>query len=99
MSRYNPPLQVVHFIGTRKGDAERGPQVQVNSAEAMLRMVQSGELVWVQGPRRNEVAELVVNDEVPRGGIFARDIVGLSVTDVVRLAKVEMDRPRRTDLA
>lgn len=99
MSRYNPPLQVVHFTGTRKGDAQRGPQVQVNSAEAMLRMVQSGELVWVQGPRRNEVAELVVNDEVPRGGIFARDILGLSVTDVVRLAKVDMDRPRRTDLA
>lgn len=99
MSRYNPPLQVVHFVGTRKGDPERGPQVQVNSAEAMLRMVQSGELVWVQGPRRNEVAELVVNDEVPRGGLFARDIVGLSVTDVVRLAKVDMDRPRRADLA
>ena len=99
MSRYNPPLQVVRFIGTKRGDPERGPQVQVNSAEATLRMVQSGELVWVQGPRRNEVAELVVNDEVPRGGIFARDIVGLSVTDVVRLAKVDMDRPRRTDLA
>lgn len=99
MSRYNPPLQVVRFIGTRKGDAERGPQVQVNGAEATLRMVQSGELVWVQGPRRNEVAELIVNDEVPRGGIFARDIAGLSVTDVVRLAKVDMDRPRRTDLA
>jgi len=99
MSPYNPPLQVVRFIGTRKGDAERGPQVQVNSTEAMLRVVQSGELVWVQGPRRNEVAELVVNDEVPRGGIFARDIVGLSVTDIVRLTKVDMDRPRRTDLA
>lgn len=99
MSPYNPPLQVMRFMGSRKGDPERGPQVQVNSAEAMLRMVQSGELVWVQGPRRNEVAELVVNDEVPRGGIFARDIVGLSVTDVVRLAKVDMDRPRRTDLA
>ena len=99
MSPYNPPLQVVQFIGTRRGDPERGPQVQVNSNEAKLRMVESGELVWVQGPRRNEVAELVVNDEVPRGGIFARDIVGLSVTDVVRLMKVDMDRPRRTDLA
>jgi DNA-binding transcriptional LysR family regulator len=99
MSPYNPPLQVMRFMGSRKGDPERGPQVQVNSAEAMLRMVQSGELVWVQGPRRNEVAELVVNDEVPRGGIFVRDIVGLGVSEVVRLAKVDMDRPRRTDLA
>lgn len=99
MSPYNPPLQVVQFTGTRRGDPDRGPQVQVNSTEAKLRMVESGELVWVQGPRRNEVAELVVNDEVPRGGIFARDIAGLSVTDVVRLMKVDMDRPRRTDLA
>jgi hypothetical protein len=99
MSRYNPPLQVVHFIGTRKGDADRGPQIQMNSAEATLRMVQSGELVWVQGPRRNEVAELIVNDNVPRGGIVARDIVGLSVTDIVRVSKTDMDRPRRSDLA
>lgn len=99
MSRYNPPLQVVHFIGTRKGDADRGPQVQINSAEAALRMVQSGELVWVNGPRRNEIAELVVNDDVPRGGLVARDIVGLSPTDVVRLSKVDVDRPRRSDLA
>lgn len=99
MSRYNPPLQVLQFIGTRKGDADRGPQVQMNSAEAALRMVQNGELVWVQGPRRNEVAELVINDAVPRGGIVARDIVGLSITDIVRVTKTDMDRPRRTDLA
>jgi len=62
-------------------------------------MVETGELVWVQGPRRNEIAELVVNDDVPRGGVVARDIVGLSVTDVVRIAKVDTDPSRRTDLA
>jgi anaerobic selenocysteine-containing dehydrogenase len=99
MSRYNPPLQVVQFIGTRKGDADRGPQVQMNAAEAALRMVQNGELVWVNGPRRNEVAELVINDAVPRGGVVARDIVGLSVTDIVRITKTDVDRPRRSDLA
>jgi hypothetical protein len=99
MSRYNPPLQVVHFIGTRKGEADRGPQIQMNSGEAALRMVENGELVWVQGPRRNEIAELVINDDVPRGGIVARDIVGLSVTDIVRVTKTDMDRPRRSDLA
>ena len=99
MSPYNPPLQVVQFIGTRKGDADRGPQVQVNGVEAALRMVQSGELVWVHGPRRNEIAELVVNEEVPRGSVVARDIVGLSVTDVVRITKTDLDRPRRAGLA
>ena len=99
MSPYNPPLQVVQFIGTRKGEAERGPQVQINSQEAALRMLQGGELVWVNGPRRNEVAELKINDDVPRGGVVARDIVGLSVTDIVRLTKIDTDLPRRTDIA
>ena len=99
MSPYNPPLQVVQFIGTRKGEAERGPQVQINSQEAALRMLQDGELVWVSGPRRNEVAELKINDDVPRGGVVARDIVGLSVTDIVRLTKIDTDLPRRTDIA
>ena len=99
MSPYNPPLQIVQFIGTRRGEAERGPQVQVNSQEAALRMVQNGELVWVNGPRRNEVAELRINDDVPRGGVVARDIVGLSVTDIVRITKIDTDQPRRTDLA
>ena len=99
MSPYNPPLQVVQFIGTRKGDADRGPQVQVNANEAALRMVQSGELVWVNGPRRNEIAELLVNDDVPRGSVVARDIVGLSITDIVRITKIDLDRPRTSDLA
>ena len=99
MSPYNPPLQVVHFIGTRKGDADRGPQVQINGNEAALRMVQSGELVWVHGARRNEIAELLVNDDVPRGGVVARDIVGLSITDVVRISKIDLDRTPRSDLA
>jgi uncharacterized protein involved in tellurium resistance len=99
MSPYNPPLQVVQFIGTRKGDADRGPQIQINSTEAALRMVQDGELVWVNGPRRNEIAVLLVNDDVPRGGVVARDIVGLSVTDIVRITKTDVDRPRRSDLA
>jgi hypothetical protein len=99
MSPYSPPLQVVQFIGTRKSDAERGPQVQTNSQEAALRMLQDGELVWVNGPRRNEVAEFKINDDVPRGGVVARDVVGLSVTDIVRLTKIDTDRLRRTDLA
>ncbi len=99
MSPYNPPLQIVQFIGTRQGDAERGPQVQLSSLEAGLRQLQNGELVWVHGPRRNEVAELRINDGVPRGGLVARDIAGLSVTDVVRVSKIDTDRPRRSDLA
>ena len=44
---YNPPLQVIQFIGTRAGDADRGPQVSLNAYEAHVRMVADGDLVWV----------------------------------------------------
>ena len=34
---YNPPLQVVGFVGTRLSDPERGPLVLLNSDEARQR--------------------------------------------------------------
>ncbi len=90
---YNPPLQVVGFIGTRTGDAERGPLILLNAAEAALRMVTDGELVWVYGPRRHDLTPVRLDDAVPRGGVVARDIAGLSPTDIVRLVKPDTDRP------
>jgi hypothetical protein len=89
---YNPPLQVVQFIGTRRGDEDRGPQVRINLNEANLRLLVDGELVFVQGPTRKELATLLVDDTLPRGAVVARDIAGLAVTDVVKLVKVDMDR-------
>jgi uncharacterized protein involved in tellurium resistance len=89
---YNPPLQVVQFIGTRRGDDDRGPQVRINGDEAALRLLADGELVFVQGPRRKELATLLVDDTLPRGALVARDIAGLAVTDVVKLVKLDMDR-------
>lgn len=98
---YNPPLQVVGFVGTRRGDPERGPAISLNGDEASLRMLVDGELVFIHGPRRKELAPVIVDDEVPRGGVVVRDIAGLMVSDVIKLVKPDMDRgpsPARTEL-
>lgn len=98
---YNPPLQVVGFVGTRRGDEERGPAISLNREEASLRLLVDGELVFIHGPRRKELAPVIVNDDVPRGGVIVRDIAGVMVTDVIKLVKPDMDRgpePARTEL-
>lgn len=92
---YSPPLQVIDFVATRRGDAERGPQVRMRAAEAALRLLQDGELVRVMGPRRQEVATLRVDDSLPRGAVVIRDVAGVAPSEVVRVRKVEMDLPRR----
>ena len=89
---YNPPLQVVGFIATRASDAERGPEVRFNAYEAHVRMLHESELVWVYGPRRHDLAAVHVDDTVPRGGLVARDIAGLAVSEVVRLVRASGDR-------
>lgn len=89
---YAPPLQVVGFVATRRGDADRGPMVQMNANEASLRLLTDGELVWVKGPRRQELAELRVDDALPRGGAVVRDIAGLAVSEVIRVVKPDLDR-------
>ena len=94
MSLYNPPLQVVGFIGTRSGDTERGPQIRLNADEAKFRLILDGELVWIHGPRRQELAPVVIDDSVPRGGVVVRDIAGLTITEIVRLVKPDLDARR-----
>ena len=91
---YNPPLQVVGFIGSRAGDVERGPQVRLSLEEASKRMLVDGEVVWVYGPRRHDLAPVVLDDEVPRGGVVVRDIAGIAVSEIVRLVKPDLDRRR-----
>ena len=93
---YNPPLQVVGFIATRAGDEDRGPQIRLNAEEARFRLILDGELVWIYGPRRHELAPVGIDDTVPRGGVVVRDIAGVTVTEIVRLVKPNLDaRPDR----
>ena len=96
---YTPPLQVAGFIATRRGDADRGPVILMNADEARLRLMHHGELVWVYGPRRHELVELRIDDDLARGEVVLRDVAGASPTEVVRVVKADTDTPRRDNLA
>lgn len=89
--RANPPLHVVGFIATRRGDAERGPQARMSTEEAQRRLLNDQELAWVQGPRRTELATIIIDDTVPRGGVVLRDISGAGVSEVIRVQKPDYD--------
>jgi hypothetical protein len=89
---YNPPIQVVGFVGTRKGDADRGPAIRLSPYEASIRMLHDNEYVWVYGPRRHDLAVVIIDDAVPRGGIIARDISGIATSEIVTLVRVHGDR-------
>jgi anaerobic selenocysteine-containing dehydrogenase len=93
---YNPPLQVVGFIATRSGDEERGPQIRLRPDDARLRGIVEGELVWIYGPRRHDLAPVQIDDAIPRGGVVVRDIAGVTVSEIVRIVKPNLDaRPDR----
>ena len=92
-SNYRPELNVIHFISTRRGDPERGPMVRMRSSEARLRLIQEGELVWVSGPRRQDLAVLEIDDGIPEGNVVLRDISGVTITEAVMVAKPDMDSP------
>ena len=94
---YHPPLQVSRFIATRADDPERGPKVWMRAAEAKVRLLQDGELVWVFGPHRHDLAELAVDETVPRGQLFARDVAGIAPAEVVYVVKPDLDTPDRAE--
>jgi anaerobic selenocysteine-containing dehydrogenase len=90
---WNPPLQVVGYISTRRDEPDRGPLIRLRADEARLRGVSDGELVWVYGPRRHDLAPVQLDDSVPRGGVVVRDLLGLAPSEIVRLVRVSDDRP------
>ncbi len=87
---YSPPLQVVGLIATKKGDPERGPLVRMRPDDALERLIEDGEVAWVYGPRRNELATIVIDPAVPRGGVVLRDVTGAAPSEIVRIIKVEL---------
>lgn len=96
---YNPPLRVVRLIATRMTDAERGPMIWMREDDAARRMLVDGELVWVYGPRRHELATLCIDNSLPRGDVVLRDIAGSSPSEIVRVIKPDTDTSRRGMLA
>jgi anaerobic selenocysteine-containing dehydrogenase len=68
----------------------------MNPADAGARLLNEGELAWVYGPRRHELAPVRVDPELRRGEVILRDINGASPSEVVRVVKPELDtRGRR----
>lgn len=88
------PLQVVGYIGTRKGDAARGPMVRLRPEDALIRLLMPGELVRVVSDRRSELAELEVDETVPKGGAILRDVVGAAVSEIIRVVRIDTETPR-----
>jgi anaerobic selenocysteine-containing dehydrogenase len=93
---FQPWLLVTQYISTRTGDADRGPLVKLHPSEARKRLLEDGELVWVYGPRRHELAVLVVDDTVSPGNVVARDILGIAPAEIVRVVKHDFDAGRST---
>jgi anaerobic selenocysteine-containing dehydrogenase len=91
----NRPLRVSRFIATRAGDAERGPMVVMNPADAAPRLLNEGELAWVYGPRRQELAEVRLDSSLALGDIIVRDVVGVAPSEIVRVIKPDLDKPKR----
>lgn len=96
MEGFQPWLMVSTYIATRTGDPERGPLVRLHPTDARRRLLEDGELVWVYGPRRHELAVLVVDDSVSPGQVVARDIAGVAPAETVRVVKHDFDAGRST---
>jgi hypothetical protein len=94
-SGFAPPLQVVGYFGTRKGDPERGPLVIMRADDALIRLVSEGELVRIVTDRRSEIAELRIDDTLPRGGVVLRDVAGAAPSEIIRIMRLDTDtKPR-----
>lgn len=96
------PLRVAELIATKVGDEERGPAVFMHPTDARTRLLTDGELAWVYGPRRHELATVYIHDEIRLGDVVLRDIVGSSPSETVRVIKPDLDnrgrRPPNTAL-
>jgi anaerobic selenocysteine-containing dehydrogenase len=97
-ARLNAPLRVARLIATRAGDAERGTEVRMRADDARTRLIEDGELVWVHGPRRQELATVRIDDSLPRGDVILRDVAGASPSEIITLVKAAHGTPRNPGL-
>ena len=91
----NRMLRVAAFVGTRVSDPDRGPQVRLNPEDARARLLTDGELAWIYGPRRQELAQVVIDASMRRGDIGLRDVAGASPSELVRVIKPDLDSHTR----
>ena len=69
--------------------------MRLSPEEAKARLLVDGELAWVYGPRRQELATVVVDESVKRGDVVLRDIAGASPSELVRVVKPDLDSHTR----
>jgi anaerobic selenocysteine-containing dehydrogenase len=69
--------------------------VTLHPSDAADRLLNEGELAWVYGPRRHELAEVRLDDQQKKGDVVLRDIVGSSPSEIIRVIKPDMDRRGR----
>ena len=92
----NRPLRVSELIATRAGDDDRGPAVFMHPTDAKERLLNEGELAWIYGPRRHELATVNLDADITPGDVILRDVLGASPSEVVRVIKPDLDtRGRR----
>ena len=95
----NAPLRVAYLIATTRGDTDRGPLVIMTPADARARLLTDGELAWVYGPRRHELATVRIDPGAREGDVVLRDILGAAPSETVRVIKPDLDtRGRRPAL-
>lgn len=77
--------------------------VVMHPADAKTRLLADGELAWVYGPRRHELALVRIDDSGTVGNVVLRDIAGASPSEMVRVIKPDLDnrgrRPANTAFA
>lgn len=95
----NRELRVAAFIASRSGDAERGPAVFMYPADARERLLNEGELAWVYGPRRHELATVIFDEKMKHGDVALRDIAGVAPSETVRVIKPDLDTRGRSVFA
>lgn len=95
----NKPLRVTGLIATRREDQERGPAVFMHPSDAAQRLLNEGELAWVYGPRRHELATVILDEKMRAGDVVLRDILGASPSEVVRVIKPDLDTRGRSVFA
>ena len=88
---FRPELRVLEYFATQRGDAERGPMIRMSPTDARIRLLVAGELAWVQGPRRNELAVVEIDENIPDGSLMARDIAGITVSERVVVTKPDLE--------
>jgi anaerobic selenocysteine-containing dehydrogenase len=71
----------------------------MNPDDARERLLTDGELAWVYGPRRHELAEVHVDPAMKKGDVFLRDVVGASPSEIIRVIKPDLDRRDRGTFA